>query len=86
VEATTCSEEHDDRSVPSGAVERRPAAGLRSWQPGDPAGDRQFLTLPRTAFVLRAAWILRHVTVAYETWGELDADGGNAARLPRSYR
>jgi homoserine O-acetyltransferase len=54
-----------------------PASG--SWQPGDPAGDRQFLTLPTDrAFVLEGGGILRHVTVAYETWGELDADGGNA--------
>ena len=54
-----------------------PASG--AWQPGDPAGDRQFLTLPTNrAFVLEGGGILRHVTVAYETWGELDADGGNA--------
>ena len=54
-----------------------PASG--AWQPGDPAGDRQFLTLPTDRpFVLEGGGILRHVTVAYETWGELDADGANA--------
>ncbi len=54
-----------------------PASG--AWRPGDPVGDRRFVTLPpERAFVLEGGGVLRGVTVAYETWGELDADAANA--------
>ncbi len=54
-----------------------PASG--AWRPGDPAGGRQFLTVAEERpFVLEGGGQLRGVTVAYETWGELDADGANA--------
>jgi homoserine O-acetyltransferase len=54
-----------------------PASG--AWQPGDPAGGRRFLTFAEERpFVLEGGGQLRGVTVAYETWGELDADASNA--------
>ena len=61
-------------SVPAGPL---PVTG--AWRPGDPLGDRQFLvTGDDHPFVLEGGGALRDVTVAYETWGELDADGANA--------
>ena len=54
-----------------------PASG--AWRPGDPAGGRQFLTFAEERpFVLEGGGQLRRVTVAYETWGELDAQASNA--------
>ncbi len=50
-----------------------------AWRPGDPPGRRQFLDLPDgRPFVLEGGGQLRGVTVAYETWGELDPAGANA--------
>ena len=50
-----------------------------AWRPGDPAGHRRFLSFPaERPFALEGGGLLRGVTVAYETWGELDPDGGNA--------
>ena len=45
--------------------------------PGDPVGDRRFLTLER-GFALEGGGVLDEVTVAYETWGALDATASNA--------
>lgn len=54
-----------------------PASG--AWRPGDPVGDRRFVTVARDRpFVLEGGGVLRDVSVAYETWGELDADASNA--------
>jgi homoserine O-acetyltransferase len=50
-----------------------------AWRPGDPVGRRRFLSLPRERpFALEGGGLLRDVTLAYETWGELAPDGGNA--------
>ena len=50
-----------------------------AWRPGDPVGNRRFLDLaPDRTFVLEGGGQLRGLTVAYETWGELDPSGGNA--------
>jgi homoserine O-acetyltransferase len=50
-----------------------------AWMPGDPPGHRRFATLFDTRpHVLEAGGRLGPVTVAYETWGELDADASNA--------
>src|SRR6476619_3946841 len=66
-----------------GGVDRRvhpsmlPASG--AWRPGDLAGHRQFLSIAGDRpFVLEGGGSLRDITVAYETWGTLDADAGNA--------
>jgi homoserine O-acetyltransferase len=49
---------------------------MGGWAEGDPVGDRLFLDLP--AIALERGGVLPSVRVAYETWGTLDRDGGNA--------
>lgn len=52
-----------------------------AWQPGDDPGGRQFVTLTGEGgrgFALEGGGSLGEVTVAYETWGELDRSGTNA--------
>jgi homoserine O-acetyltransferase/O-succinyltransferase len=56
-----------------------PATG--AWRPGDPPGRRQFVTLfadPGRPLELELGGTLSPVTVAYETWGELDRSRSNA--------
>ena len=54
-----------------------PASG--AWRPSDPTGDRQFMrTVVDRDFVLEGGGQLRDITVAFETWGTLAPDGGNA--------
>jgi homoserine O-acetyltransferase/O-succinyltransferase len=54
-----------------------PASG--AWRPGDPAGHRQFLSIAGDRpFVLEGGGALRDITIAYETWGTLAPDAGNA--------
>jgi homoserine O-acetyltransferase len=50
---------------------------MGGWVEGDPAGDRRFLDLPGP-FRPERGGVLPGVRVAYETWGTLDGDGGNA--------
>jgi homoserine O-acetyltransferase len=50
-----------------------------AWKPGDPAGGREFLEITGDRpLALEGGGQLDDVTIAYETWGDLDADGGNA--------
>ncbi|MEY2627224.1 MAG: homoserine O-acetyltransferase, partial [Actinomycetota bacterium] len=57
-----------------------PASG--AWRAGDPAGTRQFFSLPTDrAVALDVGSTLKGVTVAYETWGSLNADASNAVLL-----
>ena len=50
-----------------------------AWRVGDPPGRRRFATLfDARPHVLETGGQLTHVTVAYETWGELNADRSNA--------
>ncbi len=51
-----------------------PATG--AWREGDDPGDRRFAQFD--AVDLERGGHLRHATVAYESWGRLDPDGGNA--------
>ena len=51
-----------------------PATG--AWREGDPPGDRKFLSVG--ALRLERGGELPSVRLAYETWGELAADKGNA--------
>ena len=54
-----------------------PAPG--GWRPGDPKAWRQFAAVARSwPFALEAGGRLDEVTVAYETWGTLDAVRSNA--------
>jgi len=50
-----------------------------AWRAGDPPGRRQFVTLfDEQPIPLRAGGTLTNVTVAYETWGTLNAARDNA--------
>lgn len=50
-----------------------------AWRPGDAPGCRQFLTFATDhPFAVESGAVLRDVSVAYETWGTLNADGSNA--------
>jgi homoserine O-acetyltransferase len=51
-----------------------------AWRVGDPVGARRFveLTSPGRPFALEGGGVLHSATVAYETWGTLDAAGSNA--------
>jgi homoserine O-acetyltransferase len=50
-----------------------------AWRPGDHPGRRQFLTIATDRpFALEGGGFLRDITIAYETWGELDATASNA--------
>ncbi len=52
-----------------------PASG--AWREGDDPGRRRWVRLPGP-LPLEAGGELPDVRIAYETWGELDADGSNA--------
>lgn len=57
-----------------------PATG--AWRSGEPVGTRRFFALPTDrAVALDVGSTLTGVTVAYETWGTLAADAGNAILL-----
>jgi homoserine O-acetyltransferase/O-succinyltransferase len=49
-----------------------------AWRAGDPPGHRRFLNLGERPFALEGGGLLRGVSLAYETWGRLAADGSNA--------
>jgi homoserine O-acetyltransferase len=53
---------------------------MGGWVEGDPVGDRVFLDLPGS-FRPERGGLLPSVRVAYETWGRLDPDGGNAVLI-----
>ncbi|MCP3802673.1 homoserine O-acetyltransferase [Allokutzneria sp. A3M-2-11 16] len=48
-----------------------------AWRDGDPVGHRKFLALP-DPFPLQSGGVLLGGKLAYETWGTLAPDGGNA--------
>jgi homoserine O-acetyltransferase len=57
--------------------EALPASG--GWQSGDDVGRRLFFTFADDRpFALDSGAVLTDVTIAYETWGELDPDASNA--------
>lgn len=54
-----------------------PATG--AWFPGMPVGSRKFAHFPHDRpFALDGGMVLHDVTIAYETWGTLNADASNA--------
>jgi homoserine O-acetyltransferase len=63
---------------PTPDIERDiPASG--GWKVGDPPAWRQFATVcADRCFALEGGGQLPEITVAYETWGTLDAGAGNA--------
>jgi len=54
----------------------RPPTTSAAWRHGDHPGDRRFARLG--AVELERGGVLPDVTIAYETWGELNAAGDNA--------
>mgnify|MGYP003335265267 FL=1 len=49
-----------------------------AWDPTQPAGSRRFAHFPpERPFALDGAVNLTDVTIAYETWGELNAERSN---------
>jgi homoserine O-acetyltransferase len=53
-----------------------------AWRPGDPPGRRKFATVfDDRPLVARAGATLSNVTVAYETWGTLNAGRDNAVLI-----
>ncbi len=69
------TEGHEGRAPLS--ADLLPATG--AWREDDPPGRRRFVRLAtERPLVLEGGGRLRDVTVAYETWGELDAQGSNA--------
>ncbi|MEY3888921.1 MAG: hypothetical protein RI931_43, partial [Actinomycetota bacterium] len=55
-------------------IGRPPASG--AWRDGDPAGDRQFATVPN--FKLESGRVLPFARIAFESWGELNHEHTNA--------
>ena len=53
-----------------------PPTTTAAWRVGDPRGDRRFCDLG--AVELERGGVLPDVTLAYETWGELNPAGDNA--------
>ena len=54
-----------------------PASG--AWQPGDAFGSRKFASVVTDhPFVFASGGALDELTIAYESWGELNADRSNA--------
>ena len=50
-----------------------------AWRPGDEPGCRRFHTFATDhPFAVESGAVLRDVVIAYETWGELNADASNA--------
>ena len=68
-----------DRSLrrPSSALSPPPASG--GWTEGDLPGDRKFATVCEgRCFALEGGMRLPEISLAYETWGMLDATASNA--------
>ena len=54
-----------------------PATG--AWSPGEPSGDRRFVTVTDgRPFALEGGGRIEEVVMAYESWGELNAQASNA--------
>jgi len=50
-----------------------------AWRPGDPVGQRRFLSYPaHRPFALEGGGLLQGMSIAYETWGELAPGRDNA--------
>lgn len=75
--------QHRQNPVARQATGRRAAPGpapvTAAWLEGDPVGHREFADVG--AFDLEGGTRLTDVRMAYETWGELNADGSNAVLL-----
>ena len=67
------------RGSDSNTMSRMPLPVTGAFSPGDDPGNRKFLTIAQDRpFALDGGLSLSNVTIAYETWGMLNADGSNA--------
>lgn len=64
---------------PAWPGDRGPIPATGAWLPGDPAGERKFVHIE--GFTTSAGVELGRITIAYEAWGELAADGSNAVLI-----
>jgi homoserine O-acetyltransferase len=64
-------------TTPTGRFDPGLPPASAAWREGDPVGHRQFVDLPGPV-TLEAGGTLPSVRVAYETWGEPNADRSNA--------
>jgi homoserine O-acetyltransferase/O-succinyltransferase len=61
---------------------RPPPPVSGAWHPGEHPGNRRFVRMAvDRPLALEGGGRLCDVTIAYETWGRLDADGGNAVLI-----
>src|SRR5690606_32959200 len=51
------------------------------WRPGDPVGNRQFASIGNLPLEADYLGVLPDVTLAYETWGTLNAARDNAVYI-----
>ncbi|VEI13645.1 homoserine O-acetyltransferase MetX [Trueperella bialowiezensis] len=58
---------------------RKPVPATGAWLPGDDPGEREFASIGPVELELGGR--IPDVTLAYETWGTLNADGTNAVLL-----
>lgn len=58
-----------------------------AWTPADPPGDRSFLNIinGKHPFALEGGGRLKEIRVAYETWGTLNEDAGNAVLVCHAF-
>lgn len=56
-----------------------------AWGPGDPVGRRHFLNIGDLPLETDPLGVLPDVTLAYETWGELNAAGDNAVYISHAF-
>jgi homoserine O-acetyltransferase len=70
---------HDPLRARRAHVSALPVTG--AWRPGDHPGRRRFVEMPDRPFALEGGAVVRGLTLAYETWGELDPDGSNAVLI-----
>ncbi|HSJ90919.1 MAG TPA: homoserine O-acetyltransferase [Ilumatobacter sp.] len=62
------------------SAEPLPVTG--AWRRGDAVGHREFFTFANDhPFAVESGAVLSDVTLAYETWGTLDADASNAVLI-----
>jgi homoserine O-acetyltransferase len=55
---------------------------MGGWRPGDPEGQRRFLSLNEgPELTLESGEVLHDIQIAYESWGELNAERSNAVLL-----
>src|SRR5688500_1936260 len=75
-----CNDHRNAHGKDHMANELLPVTG--AWRPGGPAGRRRFFSFATDRpFALESGVTLTDLTLAYETWGELDSDAGNAVLI-----